>query len=366
MKILYVTTIGGSMSFFPEHFKMLLEKGHTVELACNLNKPLPSSVSELGLKAYDLPFSRSPFSKNNISAYKQLKRLLKAERYDVVHCHTPNAAAITRLACRKLRKKGLKVFYTAHGFHFYEGAPLKNWLIYYSIEKLCARMTDTLITINTEDFALAKKKLHAKKVVYVPGIGLDTDRFENTAIEKNEKRKKLGIPCDVPLILSVGELNENKNHEIVLRALATVENKQIHYAIAGEGEKKEYLLSLAKELGLSPRFHLLGFQNNIAEIYRAADIYALPSIREGLNVSVMEAMASSLPCMIGKIRGNVDLIDENGGALFDPISVNDCAKAITALLASDLYKMGLYNREKVQNFSKDIVLSALKKIYEEK
>ena len=151
-----------TMGFFLEHIKMLLNEGHTVEIATNCEKPVPEIYNTLGCKVHDIPFSRSPFSKNNLKAYKMFKQLVESEHYDIVHTHTPNASMIVRLACRKVRKQGTKVFYTAHGFHFFRGAPLKNWLMYYPIEKFCARFTDVLITINKEDFALAQKKMPAK------------------------------------------------------------------------------------------------------------------------------------------------------------------------------------------------------------
>ena len=167
------------MGFFPEHIKMLMGEGHSVEIATNCEQPLPEIYKTLCCKSYDIRFSRSPFDKDNLTAYKQLKALVEKEHYDIVHCHTPNAAMVTRLACRKVRKQGTRVFYTAHGFHFFKGAPLKNWLMYYPVEKFCARYTDVLITINHEDFELAKKKMHVQKVCYVPGVGIDLSKIQN-------------------------------------------------------------------------------------------------------------------------------------------------------------------------------------------
>ncbi len=163
MKILYVTTVGITMGFFEQQFQSLVNQGHTLELACNTQIPLPRFCRTMGLTVHHLPFSRSPLSKDNLIAYKQLKTLITDGDYDMIHTHTPNASACVRIACRNLRKQGLKVLYTAHGFHFYQGAPLLNWLIYYPAEWLCSFFTDGLITINQEDFSLAKKHLHAKK-----------------------------------------------------------------------------------------------------------------------------------------------------------------------------------------------------------
>lgn len=193
MRILYITTIAGSMVFFPDVFKELLLKGHTVELACNCEIPVKNYIETEGLIIHNIPFSRSPFSQDNLKAYKRLKKLVTENKYDIVHCHTPNAAAITRLACKGIRKKGTKIIYTAHGFHFYKGAPKKNWLIYYPVEWLCAHWTDVLITINSEDYILAKRKMHAGKVEYVPGVGVRIERFRDVTINRTKKEKKLAF-----------------------------------------------------------------------------------------------------------------------------------------------------------------------------
>ncbi len=349
MKILYVTTIGGTMRFFNSYINKLINDGHTVDIATNeTTSKVPKCYNEWGCNVYQIDTSRSPLSIGNLKAIKQLKKLVAKEKYDIVHCHTPVAAMCTRLACRKARKKGTKVFYTAHGFHFYKGAPLKNWILYYPVEKICARFTDVLITINKEDYALAQKKMKAKRVVYVPGVGIDLTKFGQGVIDKSAKCKELGIPEDATFLLSVGELNENKNHETAIRAIKDLD---VYYIIAGKGKLQGYLQNLIDELGLTDRVKLLGFRNDVAELCQTADIYVLPSIREGLNVSVMEAMASGLPCVVGNIRGNTDLIDENGGALFSPHSVFECKEAIEKVLSKDMKNLGTYNLEKIRDFS---------------
>lgn len=350
------------MSFFTSEFEHLAEKNYTVELGCSLAKKSSVNPDEFGLTIYNLPFSRTPISVNNIKAYKQLKKLVKEKHYDIVHCHTPNAAAITRLACKGIRKKGTKVVYTAHGFHFYKGASRKNWMIYYPVEWVCAHWCDTIITINSEDYELAKKKLKAKKVEYIPGVGIDLNKFGNTAINIKEKRKELGIPEDAVVLLSVGELNKNKNHETVLRA---IEGMDVYYLIAGKGDKEEKLFEIAKEVGMQERVKLLGYRRDVDELLIASDIFVFPSFREGLSVSLMETMASGRPAVVSQIRGNNDLIDKNGGALFNPYSVSECKVAIQTVINSDREKMGRYNKEKVKKFSLDIVLRKIDEIYGE-
>lgn len=330
MKILYITTIGRTMNFFKKFIEELVQEGHMVDIACNNNiSTVPELYDELGCKIYSIQTSRSPFNKGNLYAIKQIRQFVEKEKYDIVHCHTPIAAMCTRIACRQARKKGTKVFYTVHGFHFYKGAPFLNWVIFYPVEWMCAKWTDVLITINREDYELAQKKMKAQKIEYVPGVGIDTERFYNTVIDKSKKRRELDIPEDAFLLLSVGELNTNKNHEIVIRALKEINNEKIHYMIAGMGDLEEKLKVLAKECNVDNRVHLLGYRQDVAELYKAADVFVFPSFREGLSVSVMESLASGLPVVCSKIRGNVDMVEDGvTGWNVNPRKKDDLIQAI--------------------------------------
>lgn len=366
MKILYVTTISLTMnSFFKPHVEMLVNEGNHVDIACNYNDlPLDSLYKKLGCDSFQIDFSRSPLSKDNFRAYGQLKKVIIDGNYDIVHCHTPNASVITRLVCKKLRKKSsLKVFYTAHGFHFFKGAPKRNWLVYYPIEKFCARYTDKLITINKEDYTLAKNKFKANEVHYIPGVGIDLSMFENIKVDKKAKRKEIGVPEDAFLLFSVGELNENKNHQIIIKALAKLDNPNVHYAIAGVGDKREYLIELAKDIGVSNQIHLLGYRKDIAEINYIADVFCFPSKREGLSVSLMEAMACGLPCLVSKIRGNTDLIDIKGGKLFSPLSEVECSLSLRSITECNCKELGRYNIQKIKNFGSLCVLEKMRSLY---
>lgn len=349
MKLLYVTTIGSTMDFFKSIIRELIARGNIIDIATNeTDSPVADCFKAWGCKVYPLSCSRSPLKKSNFKTINEIKTIVTEGKYDIVHCHTPIAAACTRFACKRMRKEGTKVFYTAHGFHFYKGAPKKNWMIYYPIEKLCARWTDVLITINKEDYELAKKKLHAKQVEYVPGVGIDVDKFANTIVDKAAKRRMIGVPEDAFLLLSVGELNENKNHQIVIKALAEVNDAKIHYAIAGTGPKKDELEKLAEDLNVN--LHLIGYRSDVAELYKAADIYILPSIREGLNVSIMEAMASGLPVICGRIRGNVDLVDNYGGWTFKPSDKNELFSCLSVVSKTETKSMGENNQSKIRVF----------------
>lgn len=347
MRILYTTTIGMTMIFFRRLVKNLIEKGHTVDIATNEAEiPVDDYYRELGCNIYQVSWLRSPYSAQNIKAVKEIREIVKKGHYDIVHCHTPVAGFCTRYACRKLRKQGLRVFYTAHGFHFFKGAPLKNWLLYYPIEKFSSRFTDVLITITKEDYALAERKMKAVKNAYIPGVGVDVDCFKNTAIDLAEKRKELGVPAEAFLFLSVGELNHNKNHQVFIKALKKINSPDVHYAIAGTGEKKGELQQLADELELQKRVHILGYRNDAVELYKAADAYVLPSFREGLNVSLMEAICSGLPVICGNIRGNRDLItDGKNGYLVDTTNPDDFSDAADMIISGGLKDFNGINNE---------------------
>jgi len=365
MKILYVTTISNTVNaFLIPHIKMLIDEGHQVDVVFNIEQEVKPEIFEMGCKVYELPLQRSPFSRDNFRAYKMWKNIIISGGYDLVHTHTPVASAIVRVACRNLNR--VRVLYTAHGFHFYKGAPLINWLVYYPVEKWLARYTDTLITINKEDYEKAKSKFKAKRVEYIPGVGISIDKFNKVKIDRYLKRNNLGLPTDAFVVLSVGELNKNKNHEVIIRAISKVDNPHIHYVICGEGQLGGYLRNLSKELGIEKRVHLLGFRKDIPEICKTSDVFAFPSLREGLSVALMEAMANGLPIMCSDIRGNKDLIDDNkGGFLIDPTDVDEFAEKILLLNEEQNRKknMGLYNANRIKEFELKNVLKETAKLY---
>ena len=244
-------------------------------------------------------------------------------------------AALTRLAAEDARKKGSKVFYTAHGFHFYDGAPLVNWLTYYPVEKYLARKTDVLITINKEDYNRAKK-FKAGKVVYVPGVGIDLSKFESKPYIRNQKRQELGFKEDDFLLFSVGELIERKNHRVVLEAIARLKGETIYehlyYLICGIGVLEDELNKLASDLGIEDHVHFLGYRHDISDLCNAADVFVFMSHQEGLPVALMEAMACGLPAICSKIRGNTDLIEDGKNGLFAKNDPEDVSQKIEKLV----------------------------------
>ena len=363
MKILYVTTVSGTINaFLIPHIHMLLDQGYSVDIACNVQREIDISLINRDCKVFDIELQRSPLKKENYLAYKKLKSIV--QNYDIVHTHTPVASTILRLACKNYKK--IKVFYTAHGFHFYTGAPIANWLIYYPIEKWLSRYTDVLITINKEDYQRAKKLFKAGRVEYIPGVGLDTRKFANVTIDRFAKRKELGLSEDAFVLLSVGELNKNKNHEIVIKALARLNNSKIYYVICGAGPLHNHLNELSNKLGVGNQVKLLGFRSDIAEIYKAADLFVFPSLREGLPVSLMEAMASGLSVVCSNIRENRDLVKDGvGGYFVKPKDVDKFAQYIKDLFVctENSKSMTEYNIEAVKFFDSKAVIKRMQEIY---
>ena len=355
------------MGFFEDTILRLTEDGHKVDIACNETQGhFLTFYRELGCGIYPLSCARSFAHPGNIRAVGQIRRLLEQGRYDIVHCHTPIGAACTRLACRKARKAGTRIFYTAHGFHFYKGAPLKNRLLYYPAEWLCSFRTDVLITMNREDFAAAKG-LHAKRVEYVPGVGIDLEKFRPKKAEKAEIRRELGIPEDAFVLFSVGELNRNKNHRLILKAMAACRLPKLYCLIAGEGPQRQALECLAKKLALTEQVRLLGYRTDINRLLCGADVYVHPSFREGLPVAVMEAMAVGLPCVASDIRGNRDLLgaDGEGGYLRKPADARGFAAAIDSLFHAEETgrRMGARNEKIAENFEKEKIFERIRELY---
>lgn len=379
-KALMIASVASMIDQFNMHNIALLEQmGFSVEIAANFVCGSSTSrqrvadfreeMETAGRKCHHVPVPRSIFHVGSIlAAWKQVRQLCRENRYDIVHCHSPIGGVVARLAARKLRKQGTKVIYTAHGFHFFRGAPLKNWLLFYPVEKLCARMTDVLITINREDYELAKQKMHAGKVVSIPGIGLDTNRFDPTLSENPSLRQELGVGETDRVILSVGELSRRKNHGVILRALAKIPQKNIKYVICGIGPQEDALRQLAEELGISDRLILLGYRRDIPQLLHMADVYAFPSLQEGLPVALMEAMAMGKAVVCSRIRGNTDLITQGqGGFLADTDDVAAYAQAITRLLSDDALRqrMGSTNRQTIRAFDVRVVDAKMEKIYRE-
>jgi len=349
--------------FNQDNIRLLQSLGYDVDVACNFikgNNISDSAVeefkrllTEINVGFYHIDFDRNALNiKQDIVAVRQVVKLVRENGYYAIHCHTPIGGVAGRIAARKA---GIKVIYTAHGFHFFKGAPKLNWMLFYPVEKYLSRYTDMLVTINGEDFERAKEKFHAKDYSLIHGVGVDTKAFASGE-EKN----------DIFTILSVGELNDNKNHSTVIKALSQIRDKEWQYLICGQGKKLDYLNELADSMGIGDRVHLLGYRNDVKEICGKADLFVFPSIREGLSVAMMEAMSAGLPVVASEIRGNTDLIINNQGGLLVPAMDNDAfSKAIEKLIEDDNLRasMGAFNMEYIKNYDIHSVHEEMKEIY---
>lgn len=360
--------------FNMQNVQLLLDNGYAVDVACNCKvgnsisdervQDLIKRLSEKEVSVIDVPIPREITNvKGIIKSLKQVKKMCDENHYNLLHCHSPIGSVVARLAAKNARKHGTKVIYTAHGFHFYKGAPKINWLIFYPIEKFCSRFTDVLITINKEDYNFAKKHMKDSTIEYIPGVGVDTKKFKLDNFDKTTKKKELGLNENDIMILSVGELNQNKNHEVVIKAIGRLNNPNIHYFIAGKGDKKQYLIELAENLKVN--LHLLGYRTDIIELLNVADIFAFPSFREGLSVALMEAMSAGLPCIVSNIRGNVDLIDDSkGGFLCEPDDIYVFCNSIKLLIEKENRNyMGDHNRKVMNEFGVNKIMQLVSKVY---
>lgn len=294
-----------------------------------------------------------------------IKAKVDKENYNLVHCHSPIGGVVCRLACRKARKRGTKVIYTAHGFHFFKGAPLKNWILFYPVEKMCAKVTDILITINGEDYSRAKA-WKSVDVKYVPGIGVHTDRFSLDAVEDSSLREQLNFTTDDFVFMSTGQISVRKNQEAIIRAISKINNPKIKYLIVGTGELEKQLKLLAKELNVENRIIFAGYRGDVNKLLRVVDAFIFPSLQEGLPVALMEAMASGLPVICSNIRGNTDLIQHGeGGYLVEPRDYSGYAEAMLELYDNydNLEEMRRVNIETMKSFDTKVINEKMKKIY---
>lgn len=412
-KALLVTRVSG---FIPQHemnnVKILQEMGYEVHYATNLNMVVygkdNSRLEGTGIITHQIDFQKSPFSKSVGIAFHQLKELMLQEQFDLVHCHMPLSAVVTRLVAQQIRKqtrKEIPVLYTAHGLHFYTGAPLKNWL-YYPIERYLARYTDRFLLINQEDFQRGQRFPVRGKVEYVPGVGIPLEgyqpaklsrepvdcekvTFENrihaeesvvTELERDraEIEHLIGreLSPTTKVLVDIGELSQRKNHCLLVEMMEDLKDLDLICVIAGTGEEEPSLKHLVREKGLEHKVFLPGYVSDVKRILAEADCFVFPSYQEGLPVAVMEAMAAGLPIVASKIRGVTDLIEHGqGGYLvqgFDPV---DYAVKVRRLFTEKYgksavprnvrrYQMGQWNQERIKLFSREVVDQKMREIYD--
>lgn len=361
-RILITSTDVMMFQFLLPHALHLIGKGYAVDVACSsaegyqkegyletIRERLPKDS-----RVYPVDTQRSPFSLRNIRGYRQLRTIIREGRYDLIWTNEPVMGVMTRLAAREARKKdGTRVFYLVHGYHFYRGAPKKNWM-YYPVEKFMSRYCDCMGMINWEDYGFTRKKMPRMRVEHIDGIGFDISRFRDAECSRDAKRAELGIAPEDCFVLSVGELQTRKNHEPVIRAVAKLNDPHVKYCICGRGELLEPLQKLCRNLNIENQVRFLGHRYDIREILKAADIFAHPSLREGLGIAALEAMAAGLPLVTSDIQGIKDFMEDGKtGYCFSPSDVDGYAKAIALLMKNKELRasIGKYNQTAVQKYS---------------
>lgn len=355
-KILITSTDMMMIQFLVPHVKYLSEHGFHVEIACSeVGSRMEDVCKALGTVAkaiHTVRLERSPANPRNLLGYRDLCRLLQKNKYDIIWTNEPVMGVMTRLAARNARKSGTQLVYMCHGFHFFKGAGILNWLVYYPVERFMSRFCDCIVTINREDEARAKT-FHCPRVEHIDGIGVDTQRLKSTQ-RRSLIRKSLGLTEEEIMILSVGELQARKNHEVILRALAKLDSSNFRYYICGRGELQNYLQKLTQELGLNDRVFFLGYRKDIPDIMKAADVFAHPSRREGLGLACLEAMYFGLPLVTSNIQGIPDYIEDGvTGFMSDPHDVDLFADHLQALIQDSSLReeIGRNNLQHVKRYT---------------
>ncbi len=363
--------------FNRDNVRMLQEMGYEVTIACNFKEGNTSSMErqgefrkemkEAGVRMVHVPIPRSVTKVADfLRSVLIMRRDMAAKGYQLVHCQSPIGGVVARLAAAPFRKKGMKVIYYAHGFHFYTGAPLTNWIIYYQIEKFCSLFTDCQITLNREDYGRAKRKLKAKSVVYMPGVGIDLEEYDAPLWDKPAKRKELSLPADKAIVLSIGELSVRKNVVTTLEAFAKLNPPDAVLVFCGLGPLKEELEATVARHGVGDKVFFLGYRTDLPDICKISDLLLFPSKQEGLASALMQAMAAGLPILCSDIRGNHDLIkDGEGGYLYDPFDVDGYADGMRRLLSDEglAARMGAHNRKAIRRYGVDRVNARMKRLY---
>lgn len=371
-KVLFVASVAGHIkNFHTPYLKLFKDKGYTTYVAANWTLKENEKIDFCD-NFIQLPIERKPFSLKNIKAIFKLKKLLKVEKFDIIHCHTPMGSVVARLAAKEARKNGTRVIYTAHGYHFYKGAPLINWLLYYPVEKWLAKYTDTQITITQEDFDLAKKKFKIKDLNLVHGVGLDEEKF-NILISDEEKenlKQELKIDDKSVVCTYVAELNKNKNQQLLIKAIKRLkdDNNNVTLLLVGKGRYEPKLLKLIKKMKLEENVKLLGYRSDIVKILSITDIYLASSLREGLPVNVMEAMYMGLPIIAVDNRGHRELVqhNENGFIVEQNSAIENNMSNYLNLLVNDKHlreKFGNDSKGKVREYTLNNVINSMNKIY---
>lgn len=346
------------------------ELGYEVILGVNRKKASELKSDMEGITFYDQHSYRNPLDIiSNYIAYRNLKDIVSEGDVEVIHCNTAVGSLVARIVAKKY--KIATVIHTAHGFLFYEGAPLINRTLYRWEEKLLSRWTDVVLTINDEDYKAAQSlKLKKNGKVYkISGVGIDVKQFQNIKVDRQRYRRSFGIEENATICISVGDLNRNKNNRLVIEAIKEIEDKNIHYLICGRGPELSKLKKLVHKYALDGNVHFLGFREDIGNLLKVSDIFINVSYREGLPRATMEAMASGIPCVVSNIRGNRDLIENGiGGYTVSPNDKIELAKSILLVRKNPELSANMvrYNLEKIKNYDVSEVKKQISRIYKDR
>ena len=368
-KILLIATVQSHICQFHRPLvAMLHEHGCEVHVAARNNLAEKNGLKlDFVEQVFDVPFQRSPFSPKNLGAYKQLKKIIDEGSYDVIHCNTPVGGVIGRLAARDARKHGAQVFYTAHGFHFYQGAPKKNWLLWYPVEKYMCRYTDKLITINEEDARLARRHFQTQ-VFHIHGVGVSTKRYyEHSQEEMLAMREQEGLGETDYVVLCTGELNENKDQKTLIRAAALVHEQlpDLRVLLAGNGPKEAELKRLILDMNAGSYVHMLGYRTDLERYANIADVIVSCSYREGLPMNIVEGMLLGKPVVASYNRGHRELVaNKQTGYLFCAGDVAALGEKLVRLHnTKDVKEMGRAGYDAAQLYTDTHVQKELAEIY---
>lgn len=360
MKVLFVSHVANFQKFNNPYIKWLQSKNCEVHYASQDDEAMEAADC-----FHKIEFCRNPFDLSNIKALFQLIKLLKRERYDLIHCHTPVGGILSRAAAIFTPKT--KVIYTAHGFHFFKGAPLKYNLLFKTAERIMAHHTDALVTINKEDYEAAKKFRLRKggKVYYLNGVGVDTKAVRKVAEESGGLREKLGLSEDSFVVLTVAELIVRKNYETALEAFAKADIPGSRYLICGDGTEKENLKEKCKTLGILDKVIFLGYRRDIYNIIAISDAFLFTSHQEGLPIALIEAMAGGLPCVVSDIRGNNELIVADNGFILKDNDIDGFAEALRTLFNNSSMRadMGRKCQAAAEQYDIEITVEKMGEIY---
>lgn len=367
-KVLFSATVDSHiLAFHIPYLKYFKKQGYEVHVASNGTEKIPYTDIK-----HTISIQRNPFNLKNIYAIFKLKKIIDNEKYNIVHTHTPMGSVVTRLASIRSRKKNnTRIIYTAHGFHFYKGAPPINWLIYFPIEKILSYFTDDLITLNDEDHKYALLNFKGIKNIHkVNGVGVNLSKFRpGNQNNKSMLRNKFGFEENIFIILCVAEFTANKGQEFIVESAVELKKliPNIKILFAGSGDRIIKTKKLVEKLNLSDVVYFLGYRKDMHNIYKISDIQISASIREGLPINIIEAMASGLPVVCSKIRGHTDLVrDERNGLTYTVRNKDEFLKAIARMYkdSSLIQKAKDINPIDVKIYSQDKVLRLMKKIYE--